>query len=530
MRETSTATETSPAGTVATLEHQVEALTDALQEATLDARQLLAADDTGWSTLPGQDGDVISREAILITARVARVMVVADPLIKRGVSIRVAYLGVPSISADAGGEDGGQDVNALVQAFLDDPGNAETLTSAQACEERERERATDGNTFHTLITSPRTGRVQVRRIPLEQISDVITDPEDATTRWYYLRSWTQRVVEQGYTGLTRSRTETRRAYYPDVGHRPTQRPRTIDGIPVEWDKPVVHTEVNRPSGARWGVPDVLAAIPWARGYKSALEDWAKHHKALAAIAYTASVKGRKGAAAVRERMPVSNGEAGQTAIVGEGNSLAAVSKSGAVLQADAAEPLAGLVAAALDVPKTMLLADPGVTGARATAETLDRPLELDRLARRRLDTDLLVAVLEHVVREAVRAPGGPLRGSIIRDPDTGREVVTLTGGQEPGIVVDWPDLSKTDPVSLMETLSTADGMDVVPAEVLARLVLLALGVDDVDEVIDSMRDDQGQFVPPSASTALAGQDPGYDGAGRDPGDPPTQDPPQDQQE
>lgn len=506
------ATETSPAGTIATLEHQVEALTEALQEATLDARQLLAADDAGWASMPGHDGDVISREAIISVARVARVMVVADPLIKRGVGIRVAYLGVPSISADAG-EDGGQDVNAVIQAFLDDPGNAETLTSAQACEERERERATDGNNFHTLITSPRTGRVQVRRIPLEQISDVITDPEDATTRWYYLRQWTQRVVEQGYTGLTRSRTETRRAYYPDAGHRPTQRPRTIDGIPVLWDKPVVHTEVNRPSGARWGVPDVLAALPWARGYKSALEDWAKHNKALAAIAYTASVKGRKGAAAVRERMPVGNGEAGQTAIMGEGSNLAAVSKSGAVLKADAAEPLAGLVAAALDVPKTMLLADPGVTGARATAETLDRPLELDRLARRRLDTGLLTTVLQHVVRESVRAPGGPLRGTITRDPDTGQEIVALTGDQEPGIVVDWPDLSKTDLASLMEALSTADGMDVVPAEVLARLVLLALGVDDVDEVIDSMRDEDGNFVPPSSRTALAAQDPGYDGAG-----------------
>lgn len=501
---------TSP--TVADLEHQVEELTDQLAEASLSAQSLLSADDHGWASLAGDGTDLISREAILKTARVARVMVVADPLIKRGTSIRVAYLGVPSISADAGSDDGAsQDVNAVVQAFLDDPGNLESLTSAQAFEERERERATDGNTFHALVTSPRTGRVQVRRFPLEQVVDVITAPEDAATRWFYLRQWTQRVVEQGYTGLTRSRTETRRAYYPDVGHRPVQRPRTIDGIPVLWDRPVVHTEVNRPSGSRWGVPDVLAAIPWARGYKTALEDWAKHHKALASIAYKASVQGRRGAAAVRERLPIGN-EAGQTAIVGAGNDLTAVNKSGAALDATAAEPLAGMVAAALDVPKTMLLADPGVTGARATAETLDRPLELDRLARRRLDTDLIMAVLEHVVREAVRAPGGALRGTITRDLDTGREVVELTGAQEPGIVVDWPDLSKTDPATLMETLSKADGMGVVPPEVLVRLVLLALGVDDVDEVIHTMRDDDGNFQAPSI--AITAPSAGYDGAGR----------------
>lgn len=504
---------TSP--TVADLEHQVEELTDQLAEASLSAQSLLSADDLGWASLAGDSTDLISREAILKTARVGRVMVVADPLIKRGVSIRVAYLGTPSISAATGDDEAGQDVNAVIQAFWDDPSNTETLTSAQACEERERERATDGNTFHALVTSPRTGRVQVRRIPFEQVQDVITDPDDAATRWLYLRQWTQRVVEQGYTGLTRSRTETRRAYYPDVTYRPATRPRSIDGIPVYWDRPIVHTEVNRPSGSRWGVPDVLAAIPWAKGYKDALQDMAKHNKALAVVAYKASVQGRRGAAAVRERMPMAPGEAGQTAIVGAGNDLTAVNKTGAALDGKTAEPLAGLVAAALDVPKTMLLADPGVTGARATAETLDRPLENDRLARRRLDTDMLVTILEHVVREAVRAPAGPLRGVVTRDPDTGRELVTLTGGQEPGIVVDWPDLSKVDPAALMETIAKADGMDVVPPEIVARLVMLALGIDDVDEVIDAMRDDDGTFIPPSREQAHTDATAGYDdGDGR----------------
>ena len=509
------ATETVAAGTLATLQHQVETLTERLEEATLDASRLLASEDVGWAKIGDELGDVIGRDAILATARLARVMVVADPLIKRAVSIRVAYLGAPAISASSG-DQGGQDVNAVVQAFLDDPGNAETLTSAQACEERERERSTDGNTFHALITSPRTGRVQVRRIPLEQIHDVITDPEDASTRWLYLRSWTQRVVEQGYTGLTRTRTETRRAYYPDAAYRPASRPRTVDGIPVEWDKPIVHTEVNRPSGSRWGVPDVLAALPWARGYKEALQDWAKHNKALASIAYVASAKTRRGAAAARARIPqAATDDAGRTAIVGADNDLTAMSKTGAALDSAAAEPLAGMVAAALDVPKTMLLADPGVTGARATAETLDRPLELDRLARRRLDTDMLTTILEHVVREAVRAPAGPLRGTVKRDPDTGREVVTLTGDQELGLVVDWPDLSKIDPVALMETIVKADGMDVVPAEIVARLVMLVLGIDDVDEVIDTMRDADGTFVPPSREQAHADATAGYDdGDGR----------------
>lgn len=488
---------TTPQPTVADLELAVEDLTDQLREASLSAQSVLAADDYGWSRVTGDQAEVIGRDAILQVARVARVMVAVDPLIKRGVGIRVAYLGVPAVAADSGEDTGGQDVNAVIQAFWDDPGNSDTFTSAQACEERERARATDGQHFHALITSPRTGRVQVRRIPLEQVRDIVTDPEDAASPWLYRREWTQRVVEQGYNGSTRSRTETRRAYYPDVNYRPTTRPRTIDGIPVEWDKPVVHTVVNRPDGSRWGVPDTMAAIPWARGYKDALQDWAKHNKALASIAFTASAATRKGAAAARQRIPAGDGEAGRTVITGTDSGLSAVNKAGAQMSASAAEPLAGLVASSLDVPKTMLLSDPGVTGARATAETLDRPLELDRLARRGLDAGLIRTVLHHVIREAVRAPAGPLRGTVRRDPDTGREIVALAGEQDSGITIDWPSLDKVDIASLMQALSTADGMDLVPPETIARLVLVALGVDDVDEVLAELRGPDGTYERPA---------------------------------
>lgn len=58
-------------------------------------------------------------------------------------------------------------------------------------------------------------------------------------------------------------------------------------------------------------------------------------------------------------------------------------------------------------------------------------------------------------------------------------------------------------------------MDVVDPLVLARLVLVALGVDNVDEELEKVTDDDGNFVPPSARTALAAQSAGYDGAGRD---------------
>ncbi|QOK21594.1 hypothetical protein IGS73_10530 [Janibacter indicus] len=53
--------------------------------------------------------------------------------------------------------DDGQDINAVVQAFRDDPENAETFTRVLAGAERERAFKTDGNVFLALPTDPRSG-------------------------------------------------------------------------------------------------------------------------------------------------------------------------------------------------------------------------------------------------------------------------------------------------------------------------------------------------------------------------------------
>ena len=488
----------------------LESLLEMAEEAALDAQRLLAAEDRGWARLTSDGESVIDRASIMQVSAVARINVAADPLIKRGVNLRVAYLGTPSVSAPS--SDDGQDLNTVVQAFWDDPENAETFTSVLAGAERERAFNTDGNVFHALPTDPRTGRVRVRIIPPSQITEIITDPEDAATPWLYKRVYSAKRIGQDRLGSTSTVNETRTVFHPDVNFRPATRARTIDGHDVRWDQPVVHTAVNRPSGSRWGVPDVLAALPWAAGYKDFLEDWAKLHKALATVAFRATAKTRRGAAQTRERFATvpADGQVGAVAVTGEGQTFEAVSKSGATIDAGSSKPLAGMVAAALDVPVTMLLTDPGVTGARATAETLDRPLELERLLRRAVHADLIRTVLGHVIREAVRAPGGPLRGTILRDQGTQREIIDLQGDQQHDVTVDWPSLEKVDVKTWLEALAVADSLDVVDPLTIARLVLVALGIDDVDGELELVKDDDGNFMPPTQAQAAASP---YDGAG-----------------
>lgn len=489
----------------AQLDHYVERL----EEALFDAQRLLAQDDRGWALMGERSGELFSREHLKQVITLARVMSVADPLIRRAVSLHLAFLWGGGVTIGADQEEGAQqDVNAVVQAFLDDPKTRKVFSAPAAHEQRERALKTDGEYFLALPTSPLTGRVQPRRIPSSEVQEIVSNPEDEVDVWYYRRTYVQRsLVAQA--GMTRLAEETVTVYYPDVYHRPLVRPRFIDGHAVRWDAPVVHLAVNVHAGR--GVPDLYAALPWAQGYKEFLQDWAGLVKALSRLAFKVTSRSRNGQAAARGAFatrPVgTDGAVGQTVLQGEGQSIEAIGKSGATIDSESGRPLAAMVASATDVPVTMLLADPGVTGARATAQTLDRPFYETIKARQSLHQDFITTVVAYVVQEAVRAPRGALKGTISRDEATGAEQVQLAGDQPLGLQVNFPKLDQADVGVMMEAISKADGMDKLPPELLARLAMMALGVDDVDQWLEKLVDADGNWLPPTdAAAATAQQD------------------------
>ena len=502
---------------LATLLHEHEALQEALSDAlraSPGAVDLLRADEAGWSRIGADQDEPIDREKLLDVIARARVMAVSDPLIKRGLILRQAYVWGKGVQIQSVQEDGtGQDVNAVIQAFLDDPSNADTFASAEAHQARERTLGTDGNVLLSLITDPLTGRVQVRTIRVGQIVDRITNPDDEAEVWLYKREQRVRVVESGtLPSTTRTRWETRRTYYPALGFTPSVRAKILDGIQIEWDKPVLHVAVNA-IGA-WGVPDAYAATPWAIAFRDFLSDWARIARALSRIAFQATAKTKTGAAQVRQRLGAapldhtSHAPIGQTAIMGEGQRLEAIGKTGATIDSGSGLPLAAHAAAGLGIPVTVLTANPTTVGARATADTLDPPLRAEMKMRQDLHASILRRVLDHVIDQAIKAPQGPLTGTIRIDRITGREVIELAGGQDRTIEVDFPDVSETPLDVLMAAIEKADGMDLLPPLVLARLVLLALEVDNVDAVLAEITDANGDFAPPlrGASGYPAGQD------------------------
>ena len=484
----------------------------------------IALDDTGWDALARGENTEFSRDGLRRATALSRLTTIANPLMKRGANLRIGYIwgsGV-SIAARAKGDDGTQDVNTVVQAFLDDESNRQSLTGTQAKQEAERALFTDGNLLISLWTSPLTGRVQVRTLPWDEVIDVIANPDDRDEPWFYRREWTTRVVNP-LTGQVE--TEPLCVYYPDLavaggiptgpGRRTRSRPKLIDGKPVQWDAPVLALRVNALDGWKWGLPDAYAALPWCRAYKEFLEDWAKVVKALSRFAWRATSKGSKAAKVAEKirqtpaRSKVTNDslDVGATAVGSPDVGLEAIPKSGATINSESGRPLAAMVAAALGVPVTQLLADPGVTGARATAETLDKPLEQEMNLRRELWSEVLRRILGYVVDQAVKAPQGPLRGTVSRD-EVGRQVVTLAGdtdGSMRTVDIVWPPLEDTPVDVAVKAIVEAEGTRAGQAMplVIARLILEALDVDDIDEILDELTDENGDFIDPDTTAGDA---------------------------
>lgn len=497
---------------------EAEQHNELLQESLVDAQ--LALEDRGWERVGSLTGlDEFDKTYLNTAARRCRAAAVINPLIGRAVNLRIAYIwgsGVEIAARAPEDGDGGQDINAVIQTFLDDPLNRAAFTSGQAREENERALATDGNVFLALVTSPLSGRVQVRSVPFTQVDDIVRNPDDADDVWFIRRTATTARIVNTPTGINTT-PDTEVVYHPAVTYRPRQRPKTLNGNEIRWDQPIVHVTVNRLDGWRYGIGDVYSAIAWGRGYAEFLQDWAKLVKALSSIAFKATAKNARGAAQVRGRLAAGTGDGSVgTVVQGEGQTFEAVNKSGATIDSQSGRPLAAMVASATDLPVTMILSDPGVTGARAVAETLDKPTHLLMGMRRNLWGDTIRAILGHVIDAAVRAPQGPLRGTIVTDPITGLDRIELLGGQDRTIDVTWPELDDTDPASLIDAITKADATGKLPPLLVAQQLMQALGVEDIDKWMDDVTDDDGEFVDQADKTAArsvlaaiqAGQYPG----------------------
>lgn len=469
------------------------AVREILSESIADLE--LALEDVGWQRELIEGVGEFSRAGLQRIIGLARLYRIKNPLIRRAVRVWSFYVWGQGVEVKARDEA----INTVVQAFMDDHGNKAELFGHAARSECERTLHTDGNLFFTLFTNPTTGHVRVRSIPVDEITDVIRNPDDRIESWFYVREWVQVSVD----GTTRRE----KGYYPDWRYRPANRPVSVNGVPVEWDSPVYQVSVGGLKGAKFGIPEVYAALDWSKAHTRFLEEQATIWSSLARFAWKATGS-KKARSTAKDRLGSTFGQGGggetnpppgvgSVALTPTGGDLVPINKSGATIDPEDAKQLRLMVGAGTDLPDTILSGDPD-QGNLATAKTLDRPTELAMRDRQMLWADVYRDLIGYQLLQAAKArKGRRLPGAkVVLDPVLDDELVVFPDGVDATVDVSFPPILEQDMPAVVDAIVAAAAVPGMPAEKVVQLILVALGVEDVDELMDQVAEDLATSTAP----------------------------------
>lgn len=366
---------------IETLEIRNEDLIEEMRESMADVQ--IAIDDMGWQPLGGaaEGQHELGLLKLKRLSELCRTVITVNPLVKNGINIRTSWIwgeGIQiKVNSSTKGRPRGND-NKGLPASLE-----KVFGTTQAQMELERSIAADGQLF--FLCDPRTQTAV--RLPFWQISGAVTENGDSENILYFKRTWDDSEVDLD-TGATEGRMTERWIPSSSFSGVPAD---SVLNVPVDTRRRIVHVPVNRMTGWRWGVPDVMPAVFWSKSYKEFLENCATLTKAYARFAWkvtsasgrgTARVASQLAQAPARDPQTGKPQQVGASVALGAGQDLTAISRSTSV-DFSAGRPLAAMIAAGLGVPLPMLTTDPG-DGSRSTAETLDRPTILSMMARQRL--------------------------------------------------------------------------------------------------------------------------------------------------
>jgi hypothetical protein len=495
--------------TLAQSEFNNETLTERLAELEL------ALEDANWMRLMLDGEREFSREGLIKIGKLARLMFIKNPWIKRAVRVKALYTWAQGINVKYKNPK----LNKLLQSFWDDPKNRAELTSHQARMYKEYDLQVEGNIFFVFFTRPSDGRVRVRSIPPDEISEIISDPEDAKSPRYYVRRWTEKGVDNG----GRRRTKPRVAYYPDWQYKPKTKPAKIANSSVLWDNPVFHVKIGGMSDWKFGVSEVYSAIDWARAYKEFLEDVASLMRAYSRFAWKRVTKGGKKAIAAEKAKLASTLATGGTstetnppavtgamAILGQDTDLQPMQLRGAAISAEDGRRFLLGVAAGVDLPETYF-GDVSV-GTLATAKAMDRPTELSMKERQTLWIDVFKQIFEYMTLQALKSQDSEIKefGNVETTEDNGEveEKIVWKKGVNTILDIDFPPILERDVQAAVQSVVTAltlNGQELrlLDEELATRLILKAIAEDDVDEIMTELFPDSTSSVTNTAPDGTA---------------------------
>lgn len=332
------------------------AKSDQLEESMADVRMMMSAEDRGWKLI----GDYISgdRDAGLNLDDLHQIIektrprVAASSLDKRAIDLHTGYVFGKGFHIEGTEEVSGRGAKRGEYTFFTRQVNQESVFSDGAHEELQKARFTDGNVVVLVDPSKKTAR----RVPLDEITGFVSNPDFNEEIWYWKRTWTTK-------NKTTGEDETTSRWYPTLRQEGVKAKSFGTGnerASVDQRLIAVDMRANRQVGWALGIPDALAGMHWVEAYGQVMRYGQIVSESLAKIIFKVVSKSKTGAANVGVKM--GNAEFGGGAAVGEGQDIQLVNSSQRSFDYTAARPLAAMAASAWNISVIDLLSDSSAAG------------------------------------------------------------------------------------------------------------------------------------------------------------------------
>jgi hypothetical protein len=474
----------------------------------LDSNQWTSLTQHGMNQLTPD----LNRAERLKLIELARLYYLKDPLIHQAASLITNYTFADGFRFSCNNESWMQEL----QDFWSDEDNQLELTSQQAQETKSVDLIVDGEIFFVLFKEP-DGRVKVRTIPPEEITEVITHPDDYRRNLYYQRKY----VQQGFNFTTGvfdalpGQIQEKTVYYADW------RNYEVGGWGFEKDLKGVQSgsvyqiATNKIGRQKRGNTETYPALDWVKAHREMLQNWVTIVKAYATLAWKAKAKGGddRDLTRIREKLqnflPAYNAQTGQLAQPG-GTAGVAIENDNLSLT-----PMktAGMATDPADSRQVRLMAGAGLgimehyfgdagNANLATAQAMELPMLKKFSARQRYWEDVFGNIFTFVIITAIEA--GRIDGQIDQNTDVQGRLTSkrLVVEKDQAIVVQAPPILQKNIAEVGQGIVPLVQNELVPWEEAARYAMKAMDVENIEESLEVLRQEKIQNEQKAKQDAL----------------------------
>lgn len=199
-----------------------------------------------------------------------------DPLVLRSVDMQPQYVfgrGLPRP------ESNNPKVQEALDKFWDDEDNQLALTTFKAQYARSVELQLQANIYFVIFEDP-NGGIKVGTLPHEEVTDIITDPENRLRPCWYKREY----IENWYnftSGQYEPKAQKTTIWYQDWKHESPKGFGPPSTAKIAKGK-IFHVKIGGTSEMKFGVPHIQRILDWAKAHN----EWMRARVAIAKAAAT----------------------------------------------------------------------------------------------------------------------------------------------------------------------------------------------------------------------------------------------------